>query len=174
MANVRASCASTARGHRTFLDTYSSLAMPKDKPPRRTRTNSTFKVPDPETLARKRNLARTESRQRLVRTKKKAWKRKPTEFARIYGSKERVLFVKDLPCVGCGLWHPVENHHIEGDGLSRKADYTKIVPLCLPCHREYHSTSRRAFEKKHEVKLGTEAKLTESAWQAYLNQRNVG
>lgn len=57
--------------------------------------------------------------------------RKPSEFARIYGSKERMEFVKSLPCAACGVVGYSENAHLLGSGgLSRKAGYETIAPLC--------------------------------------------
>ncbi len=46
--------------------------MPKPKPPRRTRWNSSFAQPSEDTLKRKRNQQRATVRQQVVRKKKKA------------------------------------------------------------------------------------------------------
>lgn len=71
-------------------------------------------------------------------------KRTPSEFARIYHSKVRVKWVKEQPCVACS-WHvrfantdASDNAHIPSrSGMSRKGDYTTIIPLCrtaFPIH----------------------------------------
>ncbi len=62
--------------------------------------------------------------------------RSASEFARVYGSKERVEWVKSLPCVGCGIG-PSVNAHTVGGGTSRKADAETIAPLCHWCHLKY-------------------------------------
>lgn len=60
-------------------------------------------------------------------------KRKASEFRRAYHSKERVLFVKGLPCSACGVVGYSENAHVppKGEaGTGYKADYRFIAPLC--------------------------------------------
>lgn len=115
-------------------------------------------------------------------------RRRKSEFARCYHSKERVAFVKSLPCVGCGfdprtnIYGACENAHIETGGTSRKSDYTKVVPLCAPhpvggrigrlvvfrseegCHRDLHHLGRESFEAKYKVNLEKAAAETEKRW----------
>jgi hypothetical protein len=85
-------------------------------------------------LARKTPLRRT--------AMKRGKGRKPSEFARIYGSKERVEWIKSLPCVGCGAT-PSDNAHTVSGGKGRKADAETIAPLCpdrfdrVGCHTKY-------------------------------------
>lgn len=64
--------------------------------------------------------------------------RRAREFARAYGSKTRVAFVKTLACVVCGT-APSDNAHIHGgkSGMGRKGPYTDIIPLCRKCHTLY-------------------------------------
>lgn len=64
--------------------------------------------------------------------------RRAREFARCYGSKARVEFVKTLACGVCGTT-PSDNAHIHGgkSGMGRKADHTDIIPLCRQCHTLY-------------------------------------
>ncbi len=89
---------------------------------------------------------------------------KPAEFRRVYHSKERIEFVKNLPCVACGkkLCH---NHHIQSGGMRRKADYIWIVPLCTNHHFEVHARGRITFEIRHRVRWIEAAKRTEEKWQ---------
>lgn len=60
--------------------------------------------------------------------------RRKKEWARAYHSKERVEFVKSLPCWKCGACGQSQNAHTVTGGKSRKADYDTIVPLCARCH----------------------------------------
>ncbi|MDB4893172.1 MAG: hypothetical protein JWL61_5027 [Gemmatimonadetes bacterium] len=74
--------------------------------------------------------------------KRRNTKRKAREFERAYGSKERVEWVKSLPCCWCGAVGESQNAHTVGGGAGRKADYDTIAPLCwsitrLPCHKAY-------------------------------------
>ncbi len=95
-------------------------------------------------------------------------KRKASEFARCYGSKERVLFVKALPCVACDR-APCENHHIRNGGAGRKADYDKIIPLCTSHHDRWHEKGARSFVATYGLDLGKLATATESKWQSFLS-----
>jgi len=63
-------------------------------------------------------------------------KRPAGEFARIYGSKARVAWIKALGCVICGAV-PADNAHTVGGGTGYKAGYETIVPLCREHHRAY-------------------------------------
>lgn len=73
-------------------------------------------------------------------------KRKASEFARCYGSKERVQWVKSLPCAvpNCD-GQPIENAHALGGGAGRKADYQLIAPLCRAHHRYLHQHGTHQF-----------------------------
>ena len=90
-------------------------------------------------------------------------KRKASAFARAYHSKERVAFVKALPCVVCHQT-PSDNAHIENGGMGRKADYTTIVPLCRTHHRRLHILGRATFEASYGVALGLWTTHTELSW----------
>lgn len=112
----------------------------------------------------------------LVKSRIKRKRRKPSEFARIYGSKARVEWVKRLPCVVCGE-RPCDNAHIVTGGMGRKADADKIVPLCgeqvegwifdkVCCHRMLHVLGVETFQKRTGIDLEQEAAKCEAAWQA--------
>lgn len=92
-------------------------------------------------------------------------KRKPSEFARIYGSPARVRFVARLGCVVCGRT-PAENAHTESGGMGRKADADTIVPLCGFHHRELHFWGADTFADCYEVNLRLEALATDELWKA--------
>lgn len=99
--------------------------------------------------------------------------RSKSEFQRIYGSKERVLFVKGLRCPvsWCSNATPTENCHIEGDGVGRKSAYTKIVPLCQLHHLKLHDLGRDSFEQTYHIDLEKCAEETERAWQSRISER---
>lgn len=119
----------------------------------------------------------------MKRGRIKPKKRKASEFARIYGSKERVEWVKSLSCVGCGRnWDttcvPIDNAHIETGGMGRKADYDKIVPLCsrlapkFSCHGRFHRHGRDDLEMWAGINLEVAAAETEARWQSFLQQQD--
>lgn len=86
------------------------------------------------------------------------------EWGRVYHSLERVLFVKRLPCIVCGI-RRCHNSHIANDGKGRKGDYTLIVPCCRKHHDELdNANGRLAFQEKYGVFLEVEAAATEGAW----------
>lgn len=121
------------------------------------------------------------------RKRVKAWKRKPSEFKRIYGSKQRVLFVKTLPCAACGVVGYSENAHVLGTGgLSRKAAYETIAPLCGPylssspilgiiegCH-QYYDEDRGGFDELFITFDPAKAAADcEARWQQHLKEQNA-
>lgn len=68
--------------------------------------------------------------------------RRASSFARCYGSKERVEWIKSLPCVICRTYgemqrHETDNAHTENGGRGRKGPYQSIVPLCRRHHEDY-------------------------------------
>lgn len=94
-------------------------------------------------------------------------RRHKAEWLREYESKERMGFVKSLPCAtahfGCRL--PSENAHIESGGKGRKADADKIAPLCEMHHHQLHTIGRQSFERIYAIDLAGVAAITESRWQ---------
>jgi len=78
------------------------------------------------------------------KAKPKAKKRTPADFARVYGSLQRVAWIAAQPCVVCAS-SPCENAHIKSGGVGRKADATQIVPLCPSCHRLQHQKGWKAL-----------------------------
>lgn len=95
--------------------------------------------------------------------------RRKREFARCYGSAERVAFVRSLPCVVCGAmsFGASQNAHVETDGMGRKADARRIVPLCAPHHRSLHARGILAFQDRYGVDLYVAAAATDAAWQRH-------
>lgn len=100
-------------------------------------------------------------------TKKANPKRKRSEFARCYGSIERVEWVRSQPSVIDGA-RPCVNAHTATGGTSRKADAETIVPLTGRQHDELHRIGVASFEAKYGVDLAALAAHTERQWQAHL------
>ena len=103
--------------------------------------------------------------------------RRSKNFPRTYHSVERVLFVKTLPCVGCGIRGYSVNAHTKNEGKSRKGHYTTIVPLCCErlgaegCHYLLDKElGREAFEKLAGVNLERAAAETERLWQQFQKE----
>lgn len=99
--------------------------------------------------------------------------RSASEYARIYGSRARVRFVTRLPCFACGYAgeYPRQNAHTQVDGMSRKAHYTTILPLCGPCHAKQDGVNGGWIAiglTAESCRRGAE--LTESHWIAYLHR----
>jgi hypothetical protein len=113
-------------------------------------------------VLRRSPMKRGEGPVRKTRIKPK--KRPAGKFARIYGSKERVRWVKLSECVCCGKEgteeHPNANHHTENGGQGRKADYHTIVSLCHPCHHLHH-TGELGREREWWLE---QARLTQERW----------
>ena len=98
-------------------------------------------------------------------------KRQKKEKARSYGSLARVLWVKSQPCCVPGCENPdIQNAHIKGGGIGRKADYHWIVPLCYNHHRAGNDSihalgSAELFDKTHDICLEYIAAKLEGEWQ---------
>lgn len=65
-------------------------------------------------------------------------KRRATEFARCYGSAERVQWIKLRRCIWCGAT-PCANSHIRNGGAGRKGPYWEVLPMCFDCDRRYEA-----------------------------------
>jgi hypothetical protein len=134
------------------------------------KVSSAPKVRPPKRKVAKRKIQKSSTR------KAKNWKR-------AYGSAARVEWVKQQPCVFCGLT-PCENAHIETGGMGRKAHYTKVVPMCatssemmpaggkiwrvrirIGCHKSYDTWARQSMQG--QVDLDAAAAETERKWIAY-------
>ena len=93
--------------------------------------------------------------------------RKAREWARAYGSRERVAFVQALPCLACGA-RPSEVHHLGNGGMGRKASAEHTVPLCHPHHEEYHRAGEATFAARYSLDLYAAAEETHARWLAHL------
>jgi hypothetical protein len=105
------------------------------------------------------------------------YRRKKSEFARAYGSKERVTWVKSL---GCLIDHaaremdarsetcagPMDNAHVETDGAGRKANADRIVPLCRHHHQEFDRYKGSFAISAFREAIVRCAETVEAAWQS--------
>ena len=100
---------------------------------------------------------------------KRTAKRKQDEWERVYGSSERVQWVRRQKCVVTGIsngWS--ENVHVRTGGTGRKADACWIVPMVGWKHMELHRIGVKSFEEKYGIDLQALAVATEAAWQLEL------
>lgn len=113
-------------------------------------------------------LARKSPMKRGGRVKPINKARRTSEFARTYGSKARVAWVKALPCSVMFCENaPCENAHIANAGAGRKADYRFIVPLCPHHHRLQHTRGWPALGGAWGERVFREAKaaIVQMAWE---------
>lgn len=107
--------------------------------------------------------------------KKRNAKRAKSEFARCFHSKERVAWIKSLPCVVCGAISPIfnlvrgrsDNAHTAKDGMGRRAGYETIVPLCRSHHRIYDERQWPLANPVARARIAAGAPLIEAAWQRH-------
>lgn len=97
------------------------------------------------------------------------------EWKRVYGSHERVQWVKSRPCDVCGkkpTWrYPSDNAHVTNGGMGRKADARWIISACTGpggCHHEMdHGIGKRALERKFDKNLKELARKVDREWQEH-------
>jgi hypothetical protein len=126
-------------------------------------------------LKRHARLAPGRGPRRVVRVKAVNAARKRREFARAYGSAERVAWVKTLVCAvaGRGLdgcFGPIDVAHVGNGGAGRKADAASTVPMCRGHHCEQHQYGVRRFEAKYRVDLAAHAAVVERAWRTVADE----
>ena len=96
--------------------------------------------------------------------------RRAREFARAYGSKERVQFVQTIPCILCARTPSVNAHMKSKSGMGRKGDYTTIAALCHECHLQYDSNTLSDWAVE---KAEGDAASVEHAWQVQQAMRGT-
>lgn len=116
-------------------------------------------------------MKRTAPMKRGGKIKPKA--RSAGEFARVYGSRARVAWIKGLACIACDAISPAfglvtrgkcENAHTVTGGMGRKSDHTTIVPLCPVHHRRYdqHQAPFDTDDTREATKAA--ARILAAAW----------
>lgn len=164
--------------------TFTPVKKPSKHPKGRRAHNSTLPVPSQKTLiSGTRSAKKGTSLARKSPVKKVNRKRRASEFARCYHSKERVAFVKSLPCAACGFVGFSQNAHVVDDGTKgggRKSGYGCIAPLCGPrpafifgvtypgCHHIYDTDPYRLRMRYVTFNEWQAARDTEAAWQEQL------
>ena len=98
------------------------------------------------------------------------------EFARVYGSEERVEWTRNSPSVASGKG-PCVNAHVTPDvglpsGTGRKADHRWIVPLTDEEHREHHA-GQATFEARYGITLPGKAREHHAKWLAHVEARKT-
>lgn len=96
--------------------------------------------------------------------------RKIREFARCFHSKERVEFVKRLPCAATGKFGNIDNAHVCDDGtkgIGRRSGYRCIVPLNRDAHRLLHRHPTRFYNTYGAFDWPNLAAYTELQWQRF-------
>ncbi len=91
------------------------------------------------------------------------------EFERVYGSVDRVHWIKRLPSIVSGR-APCENVHVKSGGMGRKADACWIIPLTSWEHRDLHQHGPTKFFEIYGRVIDLEAAAveTERRWQEHL------
>tara|TARA_R110002012_G_scaffold36532_9_gene103067 strand:- start:2260 stop:2544 length:285 start_codon:yes stop_codon:yes gene_type:complete len=72
-------------------------------------------------------------------------------------TKDYLDYIRQQPhCCFCYTKGIVEPHHIKyiGMGRDRKKslrEHWSAVPVCRPCHSEYHSLGEKVYSTKHQI-----------------------
>lgn len=93
--------------------------------------------------------------------------RKPSETTRIYGPKPFRDWLHQQPCVITGLRSHIEQVHVIGGGVGRKAGWRFTVPMTDELHRELHQHGVQTFEAQWRVNLVCLAGMIQDRWRAY-------
>jgi hypothetical protein len=102
------------------------------------------------------------------------------EFARVYGSKERVEWMQGLPSVATGKGPCVcahIRHSSGGGGTGRKADFIWTVPLTYVEHQQLHQRGASWFHEEYGLDqddLDTLARVCVAAWEKEQARRTTG
>lgn len=131
--------------------------------------------PEPKKHSRAMIRRNTKPIKRGGRPKAKNAKRRKAEFARCYHSRERVRWVKALPCCYCMALSPLfvlsgresHNAHTVTGGMGFKAGYETIVPLCPEHHRRYDQHVAPLDDEKVRESVQRFAATVEAKWQTY-------
>lgn len=113
-------------------------------------------------------LQRRTPLKRSGRVKARNSQRRVREFARAYGSRERLAWVKAQPCCVSGNLGNIDAAHVRTGGVGRKADACWTVPLAHDLHLLLHQHGKATFERAYGVDLDTLARETEERWQRHL------
>ncbi len=101
----------------------------------------------------------------------KARSRSAVEKERIYGTADRIAWLKRQPCLCLGrrdhrCLGAIEVAHTENGGMGRKADANTTVPLCNAAHHLLHEIGVQSFQTCYGLDLKAEAVRIAAAWLA--------
>ena len=102
-------------------------------------------------IQRKTRLRGTAGLSRRTRLRAFNPERRQREFARAFGSRERVEWMQAQPCATCGAKPPSEVSHVRSRGAGGGPDDT--IPQCRRCHRRLHALGIRTFGARFGVDL---------------------
>lgn len=92
-------------------------------------------------------------------------------FERQFLSKERVAFVKSLPCVKCKRILPPPWMHVHHDPVRAKSTYKDTSSVCGDCHTfgpgARHTVGVVTFWKQVGISYEESNAATEKAWLEY-------
>lgn len=111
-------------------------------------------------------MKRTKPLKRKTPVKKRNAKRRESEFARCYHSRERVAFVKSLPCAAKS-WEcrgAIHNAHTATGGIAWKAAASTIAPLCATHHERFDQYRVPFNDPLNRLLIRAAAARTESLW----------
>lgn len=96
---------------------------------------------------------------------KRGRKRSAAEQERIYGPRDFRDWLHQQPCVITGTRSNIEQVHVIGGGVGRKAGWRFTVPMTDELHRELHQHGVRTFERKWGVNLVCLAGMIQDRWE---------
>lgn len=106
------------------------------------------------------------------RVKPRNAKRYAANLLRAYGPENRRDWMRNQDCLGCGRAGYSVSAHIVGGGGSRKASYTKTIPLCClsrlgvdGCHQKFDRYEDIGFTRG-TAGVDALATVTETCWRA--------
>jgi hypothetical protein len=108
-------------------------------------------------------------------------KRGAADFARIYGSPQRLEWVKALPCLARELLSrpgecegEIQNAHSVVGGMGYKAGAETIVPLCVAHHMAYDRYKPPFDDPAIRDRVQAEAERVAKAWLTLNTEDNDG
>lgn len=103
---------------------------------------------------------------------KRGRKRSAAEQERIYGPKAYRDWLHQQPCVITGFRSHIEQVHVVGGGVGRKAGWTFTVPMAAELHRSLHAMGVKSFEARWGVNLVCLAGMIQDRWGARAGYRH--
>lgn len=106
------------------------------------------------------------SRKPLKRSRIKPRARSRAEKERIYGTPDRIAFLKAQGCLLCDE-QPVQLHHVRTGGMGKKSGAENQVPLCVTHHEGVHRFGRKTMEAAYSVDFARSAQEYDEAFRAF-------